>query len=137
MSRRLQRVGVQGPQVVGHEEAVAADELVVEMDRSATGLGALDEDEIPVDLGAVAVVGVLVRPPRRVPALKPSRWLRRRTEMPSPLSRQRATAESMIWTLSSVESSSTWISMASRGQSSATAVSMARSTTPGSLYTGS
>ena len=44
----------------GFEEAVVADEFAVEVDRAAAVLGALDIDHVPVDLGAVAIVGQLV-----------------------------------------------------------------------------
>ena len=42
------------------EDAVLADEFSVEVDFSAAVVLALDADHVPVDLGAVAVVGVLV-----------------------------------------------------------------------------
>lgn len=41
------------------EETIFADELAIEVDFAAAVFGALDGDEVPVDLGAVAVVGLV------------------------------------------------------------------------------
>lgn len=47
----LQRVWIQALQIFWHEEAVFADELVVEIDLAAAVFWGLDENEVPMDGG--------------------------------------------------------------------------------------
>lgn len=53
-------LGIQGLEGFGNEPAILADEFSVEVDGPAAVIFALDVDEIPVDLGAVAVFGLFV-----------------------------------------------------------------------------
>ena len=53
-------LGIQGLEGFGNEPAILADEFSVEVDGPAAVIFALDADEIPVDLGAVAVFGLFV-----------------------------------------------------------------------------
>src|SRR5437764_594251 len=58
--RRSFSFGVEHPELLGDEPPVDPDRGAVEGDRPATILGALDLDQVPVDLRAVAVVGLVV-----------------------------------------------------------------------------
>src|SRR5262245_35291106 len=56
---------VQGLEIGHDEAAVLADQFAVEPHTPAAELGTLDEHEVPVDLGAIAVVGLAIRLSRR------------------------------------------------------------------------
>src|SRR5690606_18882064 len=58
---RWSSVWVEGVKVFRHEKAVLANELAVEPHLAASVLAALDRDEVPVDLRAIAVVRLFVR----------------------------------------------------------------------------
>ena len=58
-------VWVQGEEIVHHEEPVLADRLVIKTDLTTAKIWALNADQVPVDLTAVAVVCFLVGLPRR------------------------------------------------------------------------
>src|ERR1700756_2143169 len=56
---------VEPGQPFAHEQAIFTDELIIKIDFAAAVFGALNRNEVPVDLTSVAVVGFLVRLARR------------------------------------------------------------------------
>ena len=52
---------IQSRQILGHEDAVLADEFAVEPDFSTAPFRPLNQDHVPMDGAAIAVVAVLVR----------------------------------------------------------------------------